>query len=116
MSRIKVDAIETTGGAQRYLAQAWAEFNMSTASINASGGISSLTDTAVGRPQFNLTHTLAAANGSAYVCPSLYAGGAEGPYQVGAQVTSTSAVVGYCGSNTNALSDWEKGCFGLIRA
>lgn len=49
MSEIRVNKIKDTGGVERFLAKAWANFNGTGAiAIRASGNISSLTDNGVG--------------------------------------------------------------------
>ena len=67
MSTIKVDTLQTTGGAGLYPAKAWVTYSMSgTASITADAGVSSLTDLGTGTPQFNLDNSLPAANGTCW--------------------------------------------------
>lgn len=59
MSRIKVDAIETTSGVPKYLTAAWASVNQVTStSVLGSGGVTSVTDTSTGRFNLNLTNAL----------------------------------------------------------
>jgi hypothetical protein len=118
MSTLKVNDIEeaTSGGGKIFMARAWAQFDMSgTPSLDASGGVSSLTDLGTGSPQFNLSNALAAANGGAYLTHAVYSTGIEYPIQTGARITSTTAVKGFCGSDNTTRSDWQEGSFGVIR-
>ena len=63
MSTIKVDNLQTTGGAGLYLAKAWVNFNGSgTVAIRDSGNVSSVTDNATGRYTANLTSAMANSN------------------------------------------------------
>lgn len=56
MSRIKVDAIETTGGVTVYPTRAWVSYTGVGSSVIASGNVSSITDNGTG------VHTLGFAN------------------------------------------------------
>ena len=102
--------------AGQYTAKAWVTFAMNgTASITASAGISSLTDLGTGEPQFNLSNALAAANGGAWACPSLFSSGQEYAVQSGARITSTTAYRVFCGSDTTGQQDWQQGYSGIVR-
>jgi len=58
MSTIKVDNLQTTGGAGLYPARAWATFNgQGTVSINVSAGVSSITDNGTGIYTLNLSNS-----------------------------------------------------------
>lgn len=116
MSTLKVDTLQTTGGAGLYPARAWVTYSMSgTASITADAGVSSLTDLGVGEPQFNLDTALPAANGSCWNTSSVYSGGQELAVQSGGRITSTTVWKAYCGSDTTNRNDWQVGYSGLIR-
>ena len=116
MSTIKVDTLQTTGGAGLYPAKAWVTYEMhGTAGILADAGVSSLTDLGTGTPQFNLGNSLSAANGTCWNTSSMYSGGQEYPVQSGGRITSTTAWKAYCGSNTTGRTDWDLGYSGLIR-
>ena len=61
MSTIKVDNLQTTGGAGLYPARAWInQTNGNT--INASGNISGIIDNGVGNYQANLSNAIPTAN------------------------------------------------------
>lgn len=63
MSLVKVDAIQTRTGIERYLAHAWMNADMTgTPSIRASGNIASITDNGVGDWTINFTNAFADAN------------------------------------------------------
>jgi len=95
--------------------KAWADYEMAgTPSIRDSLNVSSITDLGTGTPQINLTAALSSANGSAWNTPSIYSTGSEFPVQSGANITSTTTLKGYCGSNTTSRVDWRKGYLGLI--
>ena len=116
MSTIKVDNLQTTGGAGLYPARAWVTYEMDgTASILADAGVSSLSDLGTGTPQFNLDTALPAANGSCWNTPALYSGGQQYAVQGGGYITATTHWKGYCGSNTTSQVDWDLGYSGLIR-
>jgi hypothetical protein len=66
MSEIRVNAVKNTSGIERYLAQAWVNFNgTGTVAIRASGNVSSITDNGVGDYTVNFTTAMADANMSA---------------------------------------------------
>lgn len=62
MSTIKVDAIQDTSGNDQYTAQAWITYDGTTNTINGSGNVSSLTDTATGRHTPNFSNAFSSAN------------------------------------------------------
>lgn len=96
--------------------QVWVTFAMNgTARILASANVSSLSDLGTGEPQFNLSNALAAANGGAWACPSLFSGGQEYALQSGARITSTTAYRVFCGSDTTGQQDWYQGYSGIAR-
>lgn len=67
MSTIKVDTLQTTGGAGLYPARAWVNFNgTGTIAIRASGNVSSLTDSGFAYATVNFASALTDAN----ICPS----------------------------------------------
>jgi hypothetical protein len=60
MSTIKVDNLQTTGGAGLYPARAWVNFTgTGTVSINDDGNVSSISDLGTGRYQVNYSSSLA---------------------------------------------------------
>ncbi len=62
MSTLKVDTLQTTGGAGLYPARAWVNFNGSgTVSITDDGNVSSLTDSGVGSYTLAFTTALSSA-------------------------------------------------------
>jgi hypothetical protein len=116
MSRIKVDAIETTSGVQKYLGNAWADFAMGpSAVINASGGISSLTDAGIGLGTFTLSSAMPAANAAAWASCQTFSSNAEVPVQSGTAILSTTAYQARCGSDTTSRNDWLRGSTGILR-
>lgn len=92
----------------------WAKYSMSgTATVTASHNVSSLTDLGVGAPQLNLTTALDIIEGSCWnTCGT--SGGINYPVQSGGRVSSTTTVLGYCGSNTTGRVDWTEGSMGAI--
>ena len=63
MSMIKVDNLQTTGGAGLYPARAWVNFDGSgTVAIRDSDNVSSITDNGVGNYTTNFTDALSSAN------------------------------------------------------
>ena len=63
MSTIKVDNLQTTGGAGLYPARAWVNFNgTGTVSIRADGNVSSITDNGVGNYAVNYSSSFSDAN------------------------------------------------------
>jgi len=121
MSTLKADVVQNAAGGATtltdlYPARAWVTFAMNgTARILASAGMSSLSDLGTGKPQFNLSNALAAADGGAWACPSLFVGGQEWALQTGARITSTTAYIVYCGSDSTTQQDWNQGYSGVVR-
>ena len=63
MSTIKVDNLQTTGGAGLYPAKVWANVNQKgTSSIRNSGGVSSMSDLGVGYFRLNFSSTAPTSN------------------------------------------------------
>ena len=63
MSTLKVDNLQTTGGAGLYPARAWVNFNGSgTVAIRGSGNVSSITDNGVGQYTVNFSTAITDAN------------------------------------------------------
>jgi len=63
MSTLKVDTLQTTGGAGLYPAKAWVTFvGSGTVSITDDGNVSSLTDSGVGRYTLGFATALSSAN------------------------------------------------------
>ena len=63
MSTLKVDTLQTTGGAGLYPAKAWVNFNgTGTVAIRRDGNVSSLTDYGVGNYGVSLSNNFSAAN------------------------------------------------------
>lgn len=63
MSTIKVDNLQTTGGAGLYPARAWVNFNaQSTMSVRASGNTSSMSDLGTGYYQMNFATSMSDAS------------------------------------------------------
>jgi hypothetical protein len=58
MSTIKVDNLQTTGGAGLYPARVWLTYNASASSILGSGNMSSVTDNGVGIYTANFSNSL----------------------------------------------------------
>ena len=70
MSTLKVDTLQTTGGAGLYPARAWVNFNgLGTVAILGGGNASSITDNTTGDYTVNFTNSLSTVNYSA-VCTS----------------------------------------------
>lgn len=63
MSTIKANTIQNVAGVEKYLAQAWVNFDgTGTPAIRASGNVSSITDNGVGDYTINFTVPFADAN------------------------------------------------------
>lgn len=117
MSSLRVNAITDTSGGSTNLtvsgkntAKAWVSFNgTGTVAIRSQFNVSSITDRGVGIYTVNFSSALADANYavvSAGSAPTAY--GADFPIQGPSHETPTSASVRIaCGSNTNALADWD---------
>ena len=75
MSTLKVDTLQTTGGAGLYPAKAWVNFNGSgTVAIRADGNVDSITDNGTG--DFTVNFTTAAIDANYSVCGLSYISGA----------------------------------------
>lgn len=86
MSEIRVNAVKNTGGVEKYLAQAWVNFNgTGTVAIRAAGNVSSITDEGIGQYRVNFTTAMSDTN---YAAVCVGNGDALGDY-------------GYVGSMTN---------------
>ena len=57
MSTIKVDNLQTTGGAGQYTAKAWLNFNQRRSEYHADGNVSTLTDNGAGNYTAILQHS-----------------------------------------------------------
>ena len=68
MSTLKVDTLQTTGGAGLYPARAWVNYDMTTVSLLGSGNISSLTDGGTGIATLAFSTSLTAATYSFTTC------------------------------------------------
>ena len=89
MSTIKVDNLQTTGGAGLYPARAWSTFNgQGTVSITVSEGVSSITDNGTGLYTLNLSNSTTTAY--QVICGS--AEGAPGVSYDGSPVGRSSAL------------------------
>jgi len=63
MSTLKVDTLQTTGGAGLYPAKAWVNFNgTGTPAIRASGNVSSITDVSTGEYYANFSSAISDAD------------------------------------------------------
>ena len=63
MSTLKVDTLQTTGGAGLYTAKVWSVWNQTgTQSILGSGNISSITDNGTGQTTNNFSNSLSSSN------------------------------------------------------
>jgi len=65
MSTLKVDTLQTTGGAGLFPARAWVNFNgTGTVAIRADGNVSSMVDYGTGLYGYNLQNAASDANGA----------------------------------------------------
>ena len=62
MSTIKVNTIQNTSSVESFLCRTWVDYAPQSNGINGSGGLSSISDHAVGNQTFNFSN----ANSSAY--------------------------------------------------
>ena len=78
MSTLKVDTLQTTGGAGLYPAQSWVNFNgTGTVAIRADGDVSSITDVGTGSYGINFSNSLTDANYSPNVTGQGHSSGAH---------------------------------------
>ena len=61
MSTLKVDTLQTTGGAGLYPARAWLNYNQVVVGITNSANVSSVTDNSVGKYTVSFTNAFSAA-------------------------------------------------------
>lgn len=87
MSTIKVDNLQTTGGAGLYPAKAWLLYNQRTPAIVSDGNISSVTDVSTGRFTPSYSSSFANANYAFTAVSDLY----EGSFNSGAVIGAISA-------------------------
>ena len=110
MSTIKVDNLQTTGGAGQYTAKAWVLFNgQGSITIRGSGNVSSLTDNGTGTFTTNFSSALSSAN---YTYAHGISGNADLPdftshYKQEETKTSSAFKVrwGYASPGSHALGD-----------
>ena len=110
MSTLKVDTLQTTGGAGFYPARAWLNYNQVVVGITNSANVSSVTDDSVGKFTVSFTNAFSAAT---------YCAGMIGYKRVaethpkyihddGDQPPTTTSAVMYSSSGNNStLSDVE---------
>ena len=116
MSEIRVNAVKNTGGVERYLAQAWVNFNgAGTVAIRASGNVTSITDNGVGDYTVNFSSALADANYAV-----VGSGRPNTQYLIGVQVKTgtvptTGAVNISTGSYASAFVDADYICAAVFR-
>ena len=73
MSTIKVDNLQTTGGAGLYPARTWVNFNgTGTVAVRGDGNLSSITDNGTGDYTLNLTTAMSNSNYSAVGSTNAY--------------------------------------------
>ncbi len=93
MSTIKVDNLQTTGGAGLYPARAWVNFNgTGTVAIRADGNVSSITDNGSGLYTANFTSSMSDAN-----------------YALSASASRYNVAVSYGGMNVVLARDNDDG-------
>ena len=93
MSTLKVSAIQNLSGRERFLADAWVNFNgTDTVAIRASGNVSSITDNGTGDYTINLTSPLSDSN-YAGICTS--GGNSTGLLAAGRQDTTAKTTSAY---------------------
>lgn len=61
MSTLKVDTLQTTGGAGLFPARAWVNYNQVVVGVTNSGNVSSVTDVATGKYTVSFTNAFSAA-------------------------------------------------------
>ena len=114
MSTIKVDNLQTTGGAGLYTARAWVLFNgEGSVAIRGSGNVSSLTDNGTGTYTTNFASALSSAD---YGYSHGVSGNASLPdfnshHQEGETKTTSGFKIrwGYCNPGDHALGDPQYG-------
>lgn len=100
MSTIKVDTIQSTGGAPRVPAKAIAQFDgTGTATLNTDQNISSLTDNGTGDYTLGLTN----ANSGTTPCLVFGSTGQSSTYEFGNQAIVNNTTVGGTNPTTSAI-------------
>ena len=106
MSTIKVDNLQTTGGAGLYPAKAWVNFNgEGTVAIRADGNVSSITDNGTGQYTANFSSAISDANFAANSDSDLDTGSASGTRIDG--TGSTSSIIVEVFKESNGATDFR---------
>jgi len=124
MSTIKVDNLQTTGGAGLYTARAWVNFNGSgTVAIRGSGNVSSITDNAVGEYTTNFSsalpsssYTISGVTNSDGTDSAMCTFGPRAPSRTGSLTTYTSSAVRFNCGGKYAYGSSTDGSFVGIQA
>lgn len=119
MSTIKVDNLQTTGGAGLYPARAWVNFNGSgTVAIRGSGNVSSITDNGAGDYTTNFSsalssssYTISGATNSHGVDAAVCALGPDATSRTGSLTTYTSSSVRFKCGGKYAYANSSDGIF-----
>jgi len=105
MSTLKVDTLQTTGGAGLYPARAWVNFNGSgTVAIRSDGNVSSITDNGVGIYTANFSSAISDANFVANSDSDLDPGSASGTRIAG--TGSTSSIIAEVFKESNGATQF----------
>lgn len=103
MSTLKVNTIQNASGVEKYLCQAWVNFNgTGTVAIRASGNVTSITDHSTGDFTVNFTNAMTDANYAAVIHSSDDANNYGGPGEI------TSRLAGSLRIETKYSANWAK--------
>jgi hypothetical protein len=110
MSTLKVDTLQTTGGAGLYPARAWVNYNQVVVGITNSANVSSVTDNSTGKYTVSFTDAFSAATYCAGMIGYKRVGDSHPRYihDDGDQPPTTTSAVMYSASGSNSsLTDVE---------
>jgi hypothetical protein len=115
MSTLKTNVIQNLSGVEKYLAQAWVNFNgTGTVAIRASGNVSSITDNGVGDWTVNFTVNMPDVNYAPVGCIGHTA--AAGPFAIRQFVSQTVSAVRVLWTNaTPTATDVDTCLFAVFR-
>jgi len=114
MSTLKVDTLQTTGGAGLYPARAWVNFiGGGTVTIRDSGNVSSITDNGTGQYYANFSSAMSDVNYSFAIGTYLAGSATPAPFALASSTTQSRLWVR--ASSTNVFYDTSYYCVNIIR-
>lgn len=106
MSTLRVDTVQSTSGVERYLAQAWVNFNgTGTVAIRNDGNVSSITDGGVGNYTVTFSNAMADANHATVHAFTNEVNVQHGVGFIGTPLAASQQIAYYSAANSAATVD-----------